>query len=271
MEGVINGTMLSLALSTIHAFLVGPSAVRLHAPQAPHARHAPVVARTLNFIATLEVKTSPFAASSPSVGEWFASEEALTILMSQAESARRLTVDEKQQRWLVTTPCVSGLPTRLMPSSQFLTPSSFLLRIQFPGMVARSETIMDIAVDASAPRLSITSGESKTVCEGGPPWAQGLLSRINDIAKTTSSNRVELRNAPAASDGTSQKECVSTVDLAVSLEIPGLLLPPFIPAGPFEKAGSESIQKLLDKDMASVLAQFREGYLAFAARSKSPA
>jgi hypothetical protein len=97
-----------VALSTIHAFLVGPSAVRLHAPQAPHARHAPVVARTLNFVATLEVKTSPFAASSPSVGEWFASEEALTILMSQAESARRLTVDEKQQRWLVTTPCVSG-------------------------------------------------------------------------------------------------------------------------------------------------------------------
>lgn len=266
--------MLSIALSTYHAFLVGPSAVRLHAPQAHHARHAPVVARTLNFVATLEVKTSPFAASSPSVGEWFATEEALTILMSQAESARRLTVDEKQQRWLVTTPCVSGLPTRLMPSSQFLTRPLFfsiLLRIQFPGMVARSETIMDIAVDASAPRLSITSGESKTVCEGGPPWAQGLLSRINDIAKTTSANRVELRNAPAAPDGTSQKECVSTVDLAVSLEIPGLLLPPFIPAGPFEKAGSESIQKLLDRDMASVLAQFREGYLAFAARSKSPA
>ena len=265
--------MLSIALSTIHAFLVGPSAVRLHAPHSPHARHAPVVARTLNFVATLEVKTSPFAASSPSVGEWFASEEALTILMSQAESARRLTVDEKQQRWLVTTPCVSGLPTRLIPSSQFLTRPLFfsiLLRIQFPGMVARSETIMDITVDASAPRLSITSGESKTVCEGGPPWAQGLLSRINDIAKTTSANRVELRNAPAASDGTSQKKCVSTVDLAVSLEIPGLLLPPFIPAGPFEKAGSEAIQKLLDRDMASVLAQFREGYLAFAARSKSP-
>ena len=114
-------SMLPMTLSTLHAFLVGPSAVRLHAPQAPHARHAPVVARTLNFVATLEVKTSPFAASSPSVGEWFASEEALTILMSQAESARRLTVDEKQQRWLVTTPCVSGLPTRLMPSSQFLT------------------------------------------------------------------------------------------------------------------------------------------------------
>ena len=150
-------------------------------------------------------------------------------------------------------------------------PRPLFFRIQFPGMVARSETIMVIAVDASAPRLSITSGESKTVCEGGPPWAQGLLSRINDVAKTTSSNRVELRNAPAASDGTSQKECVSTVDLAVSLEIPGLLLPPFIPAGPFEKAGSESIQKLLDRDMASVLAQFREGYLGFAARSKSPA
>ena len=115
-------SMLPMTLSTLHAFLVGPSAVRLHAPQAPHARHAPVVARTLNFVATLEVKTSPFAASSPSVGEWFASEEALKILMSQAESARRLTLDEKQQRWLVTTPCETWASNTPHASSQFLTP-----------------------------------------------------------------------------------------------------------------------------------------------------
>ena len=141
--------------------------------------------------------------------------------------------------------------------------------IQFPGMVARSETNMGIAVDESVPRLLISSGDSTTVCEGGPPWAQGLLSRINDIAKTTSSNVVELRDAPAASDGSRQVVCVSKVELNVTLDIPGLLLPPFVPAGPFEKAGSDSIQGLLDKDMASVLERFREGYISFATRSST--
>ena len=47
-------------------------------------------------------------------------------------------------------------------------------------------------------------------------------------------------------------------------QIPTLLLPPFIPAGPFEKAGSESLQKLLDQDMAKVLGRFRDAYVEFA-------
>lgn len=96
--------------------------------------------------------------------------------------------------------------------------------IQFPGMVVRSETSMDIAIDAAAPRLSISSGESKTVCEGGPPWAQGLLSKIGEIATTSSSNVIELRDAPGG-----QVVAASRVNLTVRLNIPAVLLPPFIP------------------------------------------
>ena len=44
------------------------------------------------------------------------------VLMSQAESARRLTLDEKQQRWLVTTPCETWASNTPHASSQFLTP-----------------------------------------------------------------------------------------------------------------------------------------------------
>ena len=121
---------------------------------------------------------------------------------------------------------------------------------------------MDISIDSSTPKLSISSGTSRTTCEGGPDWAQGLLSRIGDIAATSSSNVIELRDAPGGGS-----VCVSKVNLTVKLNIPTILIPPFIPAGPFERAGSQSLQTLLDKDMAPVLARFRDGYLAWAASS----
>ena len=57
---------------------------------------------------------------------------------------------------------------------------------------------------------------------------------------------------------------VSRVKLTVKLSIPTLLLPPFVPVGPFERSGSESLQKLLDRDMGTVLGRFREGYLTWA-------
>jgi len=227
--------LLSLIASAT-AFVASPPLAR---PDTTYAdRHGAVVARQLAFVADLTVETEPFKVGAKSVGEWLAQEDALKILMSQAESSRRLDNGESStaQRWEVATP------------------------IQFPGMVVRSETPMDIRIDKVTPRMSISSGASKTVCDGGPPWAQGLLARIGDIAATSSSNVIELRDAPGG-----QVIARSRVNLTVRLDIPAVLLPPFIPAGPFEKTGSESIQKLLDKDMRPVLKRWREGYLAWTA------
>lgn len=216
-------------------------------PLARHAatptRHSAIVLRDVTFAAALTVETEPFKVGAKPIGDFFLEPEALRVLMSQAESAKRLDGgDDKAtiQAWEVVTP------------------------IQFPGMVARSETPMDIIIDPAAPRLTVSSGSSKTVCEGGPQWAQSLLARIADIATTSSSNVVEVRDAPAGS-----KVVVSTVNLTVKLSIPTLLLPPFVPAGPFEKSGSESIQQLLEKDMAPTLAKFRATYASWAAASVS--
>lgn len=218
--------MLALSFSAASGFVVTP-AVRIVAstnPLSPVCR-SDVVLREVTFAASLTVETEPFKEGSKPLGEWFRQPEALSLLMSTAERCRRIDSGDSTaatQKWEVTTP------------------------IQFPGMVARSETPMDIAVDSAAPRLSVSSGESKTVCEGGPGWAQALLARISDIATTSSSNVIEVRNAP---DGSLRLR--SQVKLTVKLSIPSLLLPPFVPAGPFEKSGSESIQKLLEKgDMA---------------------
>ncbi len=54
---------------------------------------------------------------------------------------------------------------------------------------------------------------------------------------------------------------VSTVSLEVALSLPSLLP---VPVAAFERAGSESIQKLLDQDMPPTLIKFREAYLAWA-------
>ena len=212
----------------------------LSTPLAPAGpRHSRVVAREVTFTADLDVTSEPFTVGSKTVGDFFAQPEGLQVLMSQAESSRRLDTagdGAVKQRWEVATP------------------------IQFPGMVARSETSMDVVVDTAASRLTVTSGESKTVCEGGPSWARALLSRIGEIAETSSWNEITVIDA---SNG---EKCVkSVVNLTVKLTIPGLLLPPFIPVGPFEKSGSESIQKLLDKDMAPTMAKFRDAYCSWSA------
>lgn len=209
----------------------------VHRSPASTARHGEVVARDLAFVASLDVATEPFAESKP-LGEWFAEQKSLEILMSQAESTRRLDGGDAgaaTQKWEVATP------------------------IQFPGMVARSETAMEINIDAAEPKLSISSAESKTTCEGGPPWAKTLLARIGDIAKTKSCNVVSVRDVTGG-----KKQVVSSVELRVELSIPTVLIPPFVPAAPFERAGSDALQSLLDKDMAPVLARFREGYIAWA-------
>ena len=197
------------------------------------ARHPHPVARQLAFVAKAEHGSPPFA-EGRDVAAWFAEESALQVLMSQADACERLDKGEMagEQRWEVTT----GIP--------------------FPGMVAKSATAMNVKINTATPALQISSSESKTVCEGGPSWARAFLSRISEIASTTSTNVVELRDAPGG------KVFVSTVSLTVALTLPPFLP---VPVAAFEKAGSESIQKLLDQDMPPTLSKFRDAYLAWEA------
>merc|ERR1712151_239775 len=114
---------------------------------------------------------------------------------------------------------------------------------------------MNIHIDTAAPQLNMSSNESRTECEGGPAWARAFLTRISEFASTTSSNRVVVRDAPGG------KVFVSTVNLKISINVPSFMP---MPVSLFERLGSESIQKLLDKDIPPPLPKLREAYLAFA-------
>ena len=187
--------------------------------------------------------SEPFDAGED-IGLWFTQEPAFRALMSKAEASTRTDAgdDASVQRWEVETP------------------------ISFPGMLARSVTPIEISIDALTPRLTITSGQSKTVCEGGPEWARAFLARIADFATTSSSNLVSLRRDAAGGGGGGGARVVSDVSLTVSVQLPDFLP---LPISRLEKSGSESLQKLLEKDMAPALAKFTEGYVAWAAAKVS--
>ena len=120
---------------------------------------------------------------------------------------------------------------------------------------------MEVFVDRTTPALRIESGESRTVCDTGPQWVARLLEAIAATTTTTTTNSVRVVEGAG---GSIMAEC--DISLQVAITMPPLLP---VPSGPVEKSGSDSLQKLLDKDMPPAIAKFREGYLARAPQSQS--
>ena len=114
-----------------------------------------------------------------------------------------------------------------------------------------ASTTMNVKID-STPALRISSSEQDRV-RGGPGWARAFLARISE-SPPPPTNQVELRDVPGGGP-------------SLSLTV-ALTLPPFlpVPVAAFEKAGSQSIQKLLDQDMPITLSKFRDAYLAWKRR-----
>ena len=161
-------------------------------------------------------------------------ERVLTRYLAE-EIHRAYAADDGAQTWEIQTP------------------------IAFPGVVVRLVTTMNVALDAEAPALSLTSGESRTEAPGAPGWIAKLFDAIASSTVTDTSNAVTFRDAA----GGGRLEAVSSVSLSVRLNLPGWVP---LPLAQIEKSGSESLQKVLEKDMPAVLASFREGFLAWEAR-----
>lgn len=199
-------------------------------------RSRPPAMKACTFTGAHEAVSPPFSATRPELAAWIASGEALPLLFSQADGCEQVgAADDGAQTWEIQTP------------------------IAFPGVVVRSVTTMNVALDAEAPALSLTSGESRTEAPGAPGWIAKLFDAIASSTVTDTSNAVTFRDAA----GGGRLEAVSSVSLSVRLNLPGWVP---LPLAQIEKSGSESLQKVLEKDMPAVLASFREGFLAWEAR-----
>ena len=216
------------------ASVVGLLGVVLHSGVNTQITSAPVAVRRaaapraalVTFQATRTVSSEPFDANEATLKQWFGESDAVAALCSMADEFKELPSDQVE----------------------------IVSRIPFPGMTAKSVTVLNVAKDLTAPTYTISTVSSETLCETGPQWVRKLLVSILGATKSTSDNTVSVAFTGASAVVNSEAE------LKVEINFPGFLP---LPLGPLQKSGSESLQKVLDTQMAPVLAKFRDGYLAF--------
>lgn len=224
--------LLLVGLSVATALVLPPASTGLTRPAAT-SRHAAPACKAVTFEARNEASSPKFSASRKQLSAWIKSGEALPILFSQADSCSKVGERDGKEVWDVCTP------------------------IAFPGMTARSVTTIVADIDAAAPALSLTSGESRTEAEGAPAWVIKLFAAIAASTVTETTNRVEFRDVGG------EVQAFSTVGLTVRLNLPGWIP---VPVAQVEKGGNDSLQKVLEKDMPPTLAKFSAGYLEWAAQ-----
>ena len=178
------------------------------------------------FQADRTVSSEPFEATEEGLRRWFGESGAVEALCSMADEYKELPPDNVE----------------------------IVSRIPFPGMTAKSVTVLKVAKDLAEPSYEISTVSSETLCETGPQWVRKLLVSILGATRSTSDNRVSVAFTGASA------VVKSDVKLKVEIDFPGFLP---LPLGPLEQSGSKSLQSVLDTQMAPVLSKFRAGYLAF--------
>jgi hypothetical protein len=218
--------MLSVLFPLLYTFVL-PHGSPAHAARRTTVPHCKLV----TFLASRTVTSDAFAAPEPELREWFGKPEAIMALCSLADESRLLPDDRVE----------------------------VVSRIPFPGMVAKSVTILKIVRDLSAPTYSISTVSSETVCESGPQWVRDLLVKILGGTKSTSDNKVTVHRSTNGEMVTVQSE----VTLKVVIDFPG-----FLPLPMIERDGSRSLEAVLDKQMSPVLNRFRDDYRAWAVTAR---
>ena len=140
--------------------------------------------KTVVFKARRTVVGDPFEATEAGLRGWFEQPESITALCSMADEYRVVP------------------PNRVEVVS----------RIPFPGMTAKSVTVLEVLKDLKKPSFDISTVSSTTVCETGPKWIRDLLVSLLDSTKSTSENTVTVE---MAGEGTARV----TSDVTLKVEI----------------------------------------------------
>ena len=135
---------------------------------APAARRAAAPrAALVTFEATRTVSSEPFAANEAKLKQWFGESDAVAALCSMADEFKELPSDQVE----------------------------IVSRIPFPGMTAKSVTVLNVAKDLTAPTYTISTVSSETLCETGAAVVRKLRQSILGMTKSTSTTRSAWRSA----------------------------------------------------------------------------
>lgn len=116
-------------------------------------------------------------------------------------------------------------------------------------------------LDTGLPEYQFTLLESELIPEGAPPlvWLFNKLTRFRDA--TSSFTRVRANNA----GGVDCDKVIFTTEarLETRIQVPrkGMNALPGVDVAKFERQGSKSIQKLLEKELEPALNEFRDAYV----------
>lgn len=151
-----------------------------------------------------------------------------------------------------------------MPGLQIMTINTIgaKLLLEQPGVEGDGASC-NIHVDTGLPEYQFTLLESELVPEGAPPlvWLFNKLIRFRDT--TSSFTRVRVNNA----GGVDCDKVIFTTQarLETRIQIPqkSMIAIPGVDVAKFERQGSKSIQKLLEKELEPALNEFRSEFARY--------
>lgn len=232
----------------------------------------------MSFLGQKAVTTSlvplPSAASKQSLQEFFASENYRNLLFFRNDvTTQPNPTKEMMDRWSSELKLGGGKELDDDTGNNLLGPTESVIQIKtiltMPGLkiltinTIGTKLILDGGMNAAAdnlPEYQFTLLESQLIPQGAAPlvWLFNKLIRYRDT--TSSFTRVKAKNA----GGVNCDKVVFTTEarLETRIRIPRKAMKAMpVNVERFERQGSKSIQKLLEKELEPALVEFRNAYV----------
>ena len=241
----------------------------------------------MSFLGEKVVTTAPAPFTrSKDVQEFFLQERFRNLLFFRNDvSTIRNPTNEMMCRWSSELKLGGGVELDHIDGNMGLGPNESIIRIKtdlsMPGLkiltinTIGAKLILEQSgdgeegdeascnLDAGLPEYQFTLLESELIPEGAAPlvWLFNKLTRFRDT--TSSFTRVRANNA----GGVDCDKIIFTTEarLETRIQIPqkGIKALPGVDVAKFERQGSKSIQKLLEKELEPALNEFRNAYARY--------
>lgn len=235
----------------------------------------------MSFLGEKMVTTSPVPyTSSEDIHYFFAREKYRNLLFFRNDVATvTQPTHDMMRRWSSELKLGGGVELDNIAGSMKLGSNESILRIKthlsMPGLkILTRNTIgakllleqplggdTSCNLDTGLPEYQFTLLESELIPEGAPPlvWLFNKLTRFRDA--TSSFTRVRANNAGCVDCDKVIFTTEARLETRIQVPRKGMNALPGVDVAKFERQGSKSIQKLLEKELEPALNEFRDAYV----------
>ena len=239
----------------------------------------------MSFLGEKMVTTSPVPyTSSKDIQDFFAREKYRNLLFFRNDVASvTQPTTQMMRRWSSELKLGGGVELDNIAGSMKLGSNESIIRIKthlsMPGLKiltrntigaklllvqpSEGEVGGSCNLDAGLPEYQFTLLESELIPEGAPPlvWLFNKLTRFRDA--TSSFTRVRANNAGGVDCDKVKFTTEARLETRIQIPRKGMNALPGVDVAKFERQGSKSIQKLLEKELEPALNEFRDAYVRY--------